>query len=129
MPTALWGEGFIPTDPNAPQFIDNALCGFKIVPKPLEREKVKKSQEISYAKLLLSGRNDGKGSQWEAIDLPILMSGSASNTENLKQEINTETIRNKRNMLLQNLGFSPERDVIINEVFIKELLGEPHLIN
>jgi len=129
VPSALWGEGFIPRDPNAPRFRENVLCGFNIIPKPLEKEKVKKSQEISYEKLLLSNPYSGKGCQWEAIDLPILRSGSASDTKNLKQEINTETIRNKRNMLLQNLGFLPEQDVTINGVFIEELLGEPHLIN
>jgi hypothetical protein len=78
---------------------------------------------------LLDDPISGKAYQWEAIDLPSLRSGSASDTENLKQEINTETIRNKRNMLLQNLGFLPDQDVTINGVFIDELLGEPHSIN
>jgi hypothetical protein len=127
VPTALWGEGFIPRDPNAPRFIENALCGFNITPKPPENSQ--KSQEIAYKKLLLDDPISGKAYQWEAIDLPSLRSGSASDTENLKQEINTETIRNKRNMLLQNLGFLPDQDVTINGVFIDELLGEPHSIN
>lgn len=127
VPAALWGEGFIPRDPNAPRFIDNALCGFNITPKPPENPQ--KSQEIAYKKLLLDDPISGKAYQWEAIDLPNLRSGSASDTKNLKQEINTETIRNKRNMLLQNLGFLPDQDVTINGVFIDELLGEPHSIN
>jgi hypothetical protein len=109
--------------------MENALCGFNIIPKPLEKEKVKKSQEISYKKLLLSNPDSGKGCQWEAVDLPILRAESASDTKILKQEMNTETIRNKRNMLLQNLGFLPDRDVTIDGSFMEELLGEPHLIN
>lgn len=127
VPTALWGEGFIPRDPNAPRFIENALCGFNIIPKP--PKEVQKSQKIAYEKLLLDRPHPGKGYQWEAIDLPSLRSGSASDTKNLKQEINTEIIRNKRNMLLQNLGFLPGQDVTLDGAFIEELLGEPHLIN
>lgn len=127
VPTALWGEGFIPKDPNDPQFIENVLCGFNIIPKP--PKEVQKSQKIAYEKLLLGACDDGKGSQWEAIDLPSLRFESASNTKNLKQEINKETIQNKRNMLLQSLGFLPDQDVTIDGSFMEELLGEPHLSN
>jgi len=130
VPTALWGEGFIPTDPNAPRFMENALCGFTIIPKPsAEKEKVKKSQGISYEKLLLSDSVSGNSCQWAVVNLPSLRAGSALDTEKLKHEMNSETIRNRRNILLQNLGFLPERDVTIDESFIDELLGEPHSIN
>ncbi len=127
VPTALWGEGFIPSDPNAPRFMENALCGFNIIPKP--PKETQKSQKIAYEKLLLGALDAGESYQWEAIDLPSLEAGSASDTENLKQKINAETIRNKRNILLQNLGFLPDRDVTIDGSFMEELLGEPHLIN
>ncbi len=128
VPTALWGEGFIPRDPNAPQFMEKALCGFNITPKQPPKE-VQTRQKIAYEKLLLGDCDAGKGYQWEAIDLPSLGAGSASETKNLKQEINTEAIRSKRSMLLQNLGFLPNRDITIDGSFIEELLGEPHLIN
>jgi hypothetical protein len=127
VPTALWGEGFIPRDPNAPRFMENVLCGFNIIPQP--PKEVQKSQNIAYEKLLLGDRDAGKGYQWETIDLPKLVTGSASETKKLKQEMNTEILRNNRNKLLQNLGFLPDKDVTIDGSFLEELLGEPQLIN
>jgi hypothetical protein len=127
VPTALWGEGFIPRDPNAPQFVENVLCGFHITPKPSET--VQKSLEIAYDKLLLGNLSPGKPWQWEVVNLSSFIVGSKSETKNIKQEINNKTIRIKRSNFLKTLGFSPDQDVTINDSFIEDLLGEPHLIN
>lgn len=127
VPTALWGEGFIPRDPNAPQFVENVLCGFHIIPKP--PKEVQKSQEIAYEKLLLGHPSPGKPWQWKGVYLPNFTAGSASGTKNMQDGINSLSIQNRRNLFLKNFGFSPDRDVTIDGSFIKELLGDPHFIN
>lgn len=127
VPSALWGEGFIPTDVNASQFVENALCGFTITPaKPPQAGK---SQDISYKKLLLNSSESGGKWQWETADSYQPKLRTASNTEKMGTEISMKSVHEKRQQLLENLGFSPETDVTINESFINELLDEPHLIS
>lgn len=119
IPTGLWGdakvknttsgERLLPPETNEQQFLDNTLSGFRIVPgKPPAPGN---TQSIEVTKLQYDIDTTENPYAWK--NIPAFAATSALD------EIGRTTIENsiastsndKRNQLLQSLGFVPDRDV------------------
>ncbi|NEO87066.1 MAG: hypothetical protein F6J87_22820, partial [Spirulina sp. SIO3F2] len=134
VPTALWGKVpmpkppnkedfvFIPDDPNAARFVENALCGFEI--KPAQPPAASESQSIDYKKLIFDSAILGGSYQWQAIEFSQPDVEQNRQTSALEQVLNNA----QRTQLLQDLGFS-EADITVDDALVAEFLGEPLLVN
>lgn len=119
IPTGLWGdakvknttsgERLLPPETNEQQFLDNTLSGFRIVPgnPPAPGN----TQSIEVTKLQYDIDTTENPYAWE--NIPAFVATSAldeSSRTTIKNSI-ASTSNNRRNQLLQSLGFTPNRDV------------------
>ncbi len=123
VPSALWGEGFMPRDPNAPRFVENVLCGFTISPAQPPEPGI--SQAIEYQKLLLDAATEGASCTWAPAAETTLQRGDSTITSRMQQHLPASATRST---VLADLGFKTA-DVTISDAFWEQLLGEPHIAN
>lgn len=119
IPTGLWGdakvknttsgERLLPPETNEQQFLDNTLSGFRIVPgKPPAPGN---TQSIEVTKLQYDIEPTENPYAWK--NIPVFLANSApdeSRRNTIKNSI-TSTSNNRRNQLLESLGFTPNQDV------------------
>lgn len=119
IPTGLWGdakvknttsgERLLPPETNEQQFLENTLSGFRIVPgKPPAPGN---TQSIEVTKLQYDIEPTNNPYAWK--DIPVFLANSASDESRrntIKNSI-ASTSNNRRNQLLQSLGFVPNQDV------------------
>ncbi|MEG4120993.1 hypothetical protein QUA43_26440 [Microcoleus sp. N9_B4] len=119
IPTGLWGdakvknttsgERLLPPETNEQQFLDNTLSGFRIIPgKPPAPGN---TQSIEVTKLQYDIEPTENPYAWK--DIPAFSAKSAtdaSRRNTIKNSI-ASTSNNRRNQLLQSLGFTPNQDV------------------
>lgn len=122
IPTGLWGdarvttsrstgsstERLLPPEPNEQQFLDNTLSGFRILPgnPPAPGN----TQSIDAAKLQYDIVPIKDAYAWK--NIPAFAANSASDESRKATMKNSiASTSNKRNQLLQSLGFTPSQDV------------------
>ena len=125
VPSGLWGEGFIPDNPNGVQFIENALSGFTV--RPAIPPTAGKSEAIAYDKLLLDKEIEGGVYAWQNITLPALISETDS-TDIIQKYLKNQNFKIERNILLANLGFDIMQDVSIDDSIVDDFLGNPQIV-
>lgn len=118
IPTGLWGdarvtmsrstERLLPPQPNEQQFLENTLSGFRILPG--NPPKPGNTQSIDVAKLQYDIVPIKDAYAWKNISAFGANSASdESRKTTMKNSIASTS--NKRNQLLQSLGFTPSQDV------------------
>ena len=119
IPTGLWGdakvkmsgdkERLVPPETNEQQFLEKTLSGFRIVPgKPPAPGK---TQSIEVTKLLNDIDTTENPYAWKKIPAFSAQSATDAIRRNTINNSIASTSTNKRNQLLQSLGFTPNQDV------------------
>ncbi len=134
VPTGLWGdarvkmsrstERLLPPEANEQQFLENTLSGFRIVPG--NPPKQGNTQSINVTKLLHDIVLQDHPYAWK--NIPAFEAKKAlddSRRTTIKNSI-VSTSKNRRNQLLQSLGFTPEK--IAEDVKLTESVGDAFII-
>lgn len=119
IPTGLWGdakvknttsgERLLPPETNEQQFLDNTLSGYRIVPgKPPAPGN---TQSIEVTKLQYDIEPTKNPYAWKNIPAFSAKSATDASRRNTIKNSIASTSNNRRNQLLQSLGFVPNRDV------------------
>ena len=130
VPSNLWGEPeeyessnkvVKPPETNEPQFVENTLSGFRVV--PAVQPPVGNTEDIEAAKLQYDVNPVDSAYVWNNI-VPFTGTSTESGRETIKQSIVTNS---DRDSLLSALGFNPSEDVGISESVADDFVIAPQV--